>query len=32
MRLPKAEHPWKAIKLQPIGLTKEELHKYSKEQ
>lgn len=29
MRLPKAERDWKAIKLQPTGLTKEELHKYS---
>lgn len=32
MRLPKAERDWKSIKLPPTGLTKEELHKYSKEQ
>lgn len=29
MRLPKAERDWKNIKLQPIGLTKEELHQHS---
>lgn len=30
MRLPKAEHDWKAIKKQPIGLSLKELHEYSK--
>lgn len=30
MRLPKASREWKAIKLQPIGLSLKELHEYSK--
>lgn len=32
MKLPKAEHDWKVIKQQPIGLSLKQLHEYSKEQ